>query len=88
MAETEAATPGEPGDADAGMSFEASTERLTSIVKQLEGGELSLEKSLELFEEGVKVARVAQARLDAAEKRVDELLGTSESGEIRTRPFE
>jgi exodeoxyribonuclease VII small subunit len=70
------------------LSFEASAERLTTIVKQLESGELSLEESLQLFEEGVKVAREAQGRLDAAEKRVDELLGTNADGELRTRPFE
>lgn len=81
MPETDTA----PGET---LSFEASAERLTTIVKQLETGELSLEESLRLFEEGVKVARVAQARLDAAEKRVDELLGTDADGELRTRPFE
>ena len=70
------------------LSFEASAERLTTIVKELESGELSLEQSLQLFEEGVRVARQAQARLDAAEKRVDELLGTNTNGELRTRPFE
>lgn len=69
-------------------SFEASAERLQTIVEQLESGELALEKSLELFEEGVKVARDAQARLDAAEKRVEELLGVDEDGRARTRPFE
>ncbi len=70
------------------LSFEASAERLTTIVKELESGELSLEDSLQLFEEGVRVAREAQARLDAANKRVDELLGTHPDGELRTRPFE
>ena len=69
-------------------SFEASAERLQVIVDQLESGELPLEKSLELFEEGVKVARDAQARLDSAEKRVEELLGVDEDGRPRTRPFE
>jgi exodeoxyribonuclease VII small subunit len=69
-------------------SFEASAERLQVIVEQLEGGELSLEDSLRLFEEGVRVARDAQTRLAAAEKRVDELLGIDENGEARTRPFE
>ena len=78
--------PTSPAD-DAQLSFEASTERLASIVKQLEGGELSLEDSLKLFEEGVKVARAAQARLEEAEKRVDELLGTGPDGELRTRSF-
>lgn len=78
----------EAASAPEAMSFEASAERLTTIVKELEGGELSLEDSLKLFEEGVRVARDAQARLDAAEKRVDELLGTNADGELRTRPFE
>lgn len=78
----------EPGDAADAPSFEASAERLQTIVEQLESGELPLERSLELFEEGVKVARDAQARLDAAEKRVEELLGVDEDGRARTRPFE
>jgi exodeoxyribonuclease VII small subunit len=69
-------------------SFEASAERLGAIVQQLESGELPLEKSLELFEEGVRVARQAQARLDEAEKRVDELLGVDAEGQARTRPFQ
>ena len=70
------------------MSFEASTERLKVIVQQLESGELSLEKSLELFEEGVRVARAAQQRLDEAEKRVEELIGVGASGEAKTRELD
>ena len=70
------------------LSFEASTERLKAIVQQLESGELTLEKSLELFEEGVRVARAAQARLDEAEKRVEELIGVGASGEAMTREIE
>lgn len=69
-------------------SFEASAERLATIVEQLEGGELSLEAALELFEEGVQVARAAQRRLDEAERRVDELLGVDERGEPVTRELE
>ena len=69
-------------------SFEASAERLTDIVQQLESGELPLEQSLKLFEEGVRVARAAQARLDDAEKRVEELLGVDADGKPKTRPFE
>ncbi|MBM4358104.1 MAG: exodeoxyribonuclease VII small subunit [Deltaproteobacteria bacterium] len=75
----------EPATAE---SFEASAERLGAIVKHLEGGDLPLEEALRLFEEGVKVARAAQARLEAAEKRVDELLGLDDNGQPRTRPFE
>ena len=68
-------------------SFEQSAEQLSTIVQRLESGELPLEQSLELFEEGVRVARCARARLDQAEKRVEELLGIDEDGEQRTRPF-
>jgi exodeoxyribonuclease VII small subunit len=76
------------GEPAAEESFEASAERLGAIVKQLEGGELPLEDALRLFEEGVRVARAAQARLEQAERRVDELLGLDEQGQPRTRPFE
>ncbi len=69
-------------------SFEASTERLGEIVRQLESGDLPLEQALRLFEEGVKVARAAQARLDQAERKVEELLGVDAQGEPITRPFE
>ena len=62
------------------ISFEASLERLTSIVEKLEGGELPLEESLQLFEEGVRLARTAQSCLDGAEKRVEELLSIAADG--------
>jgi exodeoxyribonuclease VII small subunit len=62
------------------QSFEADMARLTAIVEHLEGGDLPLEESLRLFEEGVRLSRAAQARLDAAEKRVEELLGIDDDG--------
>jgi exodeoxyribonuclease VII small subunit len=40
-----------------------------------------------LFEEGVKLSRTSQARLDAAEKRVEQLLAVDEQGRARTTPF-
>ena len=61
-------------------SFEESVERLEQIVQRLESGELSLEDSLGLFEEGVTLARVSQAQLDQAERRVEELLKIDEEG--------
>ena len=66
--------------APASPSFEASLHRLTEVVEKLESGELGLEESLALFEEGVGLARAAQARLDAAEKRVEELVRIDENG--------
>jgi exodeoxyribonuclease VII small subunit len=61
-------------------SFEDAMRRLTHIVEDLEGGELSLEESLARFEEGVRLARASQARLDAAEARVEELMRIDEKG--------
>jgi exodeoxyribonuclease VII small subunit len=68
-------------------SFESAIKRLTEIVQTLERGELPLEESLRLFEEGVKLSRVSQQRLDAAEKRVEELLAVDEQGRARSVPF-
>jgi exodeoxyribonuclease VII small subunit len=62
-------------------SFEDSIRRLSEIVEQLESGDLPLEQSLKLFEEGVKLSRASQATLDGAEKRVEELLSIDEHGE-------
>jgi exodeoxyribonuclease VII small subunit len=73
--------------AGAGPSFEVAIKRLTEIVQTLERGELPLEESLRLFEEGVKLSRVSQQRLDAAEKRVEQLLAVDEQGRPRTTPF-
>jgi len=68
-------------------SFEASIQRLTAIVEQLEHGDLPLEESLRLFEEGVKLSRAAQERLDQAEKQVAELLKVEADGTPSTAPF-
>jgi exodeoxyribonuclease VII small subunit len=61
-------------------SFESSVARLGQIVEQLESGEHPLEKSLELFEEGIRLARASQATLDDAERRVEQLLTVDENG--------
>ena len=60
--------------------------RLGQIVDKLEGGELALEASLSLFEEGVKLSRFTQTRLDHAQMKVEQLLGV-EDGRAKTAPF-
>jgi exodeoxyribonuclease VII small subunit len=55
-------------------SFESSLKELEQIVQQLEGGDLPLERSLELFEQGVRLSRECQRRLDEAEHKVEILL--------------
>ncbi len=68
-------------------AFETIITRLQEVVGELERGDLPLERSLALFEEGVRLAREGGSRLDAAEARVEELLSVNEAG-VRARPFE
>ncbi len=67
--------------------FEASLSRLEEIVSSLEGGELPLEQSLKLFEEGIKLARICNARLEEAERKV-EVLMKDKTGKMTAKPFE
>ena len=55
------------------MSYEAAMKRLNEIVEALEGGELDLEKSLTLFEEGTGLVKLCNGYLDAAEQKLTAL---------------
>ena len=67
--------------------FETALARLEEIVAELESGELALEQSLKLFEEGVKLARICNARLEEAERKVEVLL-KDKAGNLITKPFD
>jgi exodeoxyribonuclease VII small subunit len=67
-------------------SFESSLASLERIVANLESGDLPLERALELFEEGVALARRCQNQLGDAERKVEMLL--RERGELKVVPFE
>jgi exodeoxyribonuclease VII small subunit len=67
------------------LSFEQAMERLDKLVAELEGGDLPLEQSLRTFEEGVRLVRFCNDRLQAAELRVRELEESSEG--VRERPL-
>ena len=67
-------------------SFESALERLEAIVDRLEAGELPLEQALAAFEEGVSLSRRCAGELEAAERRIELLVG-GESGTL-TEPFE
>lgn len=54
-------------------SYEALYTRLQAVVARLEGGELPLDETLELYEQGVQIAAACQRLLDQAELRVQEL---------------
>lgn len=59
-------------------NFEASLGSLEQIVKELERGDLPLEESLKLFEDGVRLARECQERLNQAERRIEVLMRDTE----------
>jgi len=67
-------------------TFESSLDELEQIVRELEQGELPLERSLELFEQGVKLSRECQERLNQAERRI-EILMRDNQGRPVARPF-
>ena len=67
-------------------SFEESLKKLESIVEQLEKGDLALEQSLTLFEEGVSLSAVCKTELDTAEGKVQMLI-RQRDGSLKPEPF-
>ena len=70
------------------MDFEKKLNRLEEIVSKMEKGDLALEDSLKLFEEGVKLSRECQTKLNEAEVRVKKLTGFDSNGQPLTENFE
>jgi len=68
-------------------SFETSLEALEEIVHKLEQGDLPLEESLGLFEQGIRLSRECQERLSQAERRIEILL-RDQQGRPTVAPFE
>lgn len=70
------------------MDFEKKLSRLEQIVQKMEKGELELEESLKLFEEGVKLSRECHTQLNEAEVKVKKLVGFDAEGKPQTENFE
>ncbi len=69
------------------MDFEKKIERLETIVQKMEKGDLSLEDSLKLFEEGVKLSRECHQSLNEAEVKVKQLIGMDSQGNPQFADF-
>ena len=67
--------------------FEDALEKLEKIVSKLEEGDIPLEESLKLFEEGIRLSRFCNQKLDEAEKRVEILL-KDKNGTLKPQPFD
>jgi len=68
------------------MKFEDYLEKLEKIVQQLEEGELTLDESVELYQEGMNISKICLKMLDQAKQRVEELVIKGE-GEYSLNPF-
>jgi exodeoxyribonuclease VII small subunit len=67
-------------------SFESGLEELEKIVKEMESGELPLERALELFEKGMSVSATCRKQLEEAESRVEILIRKGEK--VQAEPFQ
>ena len=70
---------------DATLSFETGLQQLEAIVKEMESGELPLERALELFERGMKLSDTCRKQLEEAETRVEVLM--KRAGEVHPEPL-
>ena len=69
------------------VKFEEAIKKLEVIVEELEGGDISLDESLAKYEEGIRLSRICQKKLEVARKKV-EILVKSKNGKINLEPFE
>lgn len=68
------------------IKFENAIQRLEKIVDDLEKGELDIDKSLEIFEEGIKMSRVCSKKLNEAEAKIEKLT-QDQKGELVSELF-
>jgi exodeoxyribonuclease VII small subunit len=70
------------------LSFEDALRALEDIVRKLEGGEVPLDNSITLYERGEKLRQHCQARLDAAQVKIEQIIAGADGQAAGTRPFD
>jgi exodeoxyribonuclease VII small subunit len=78
----------ETGPDIAAMTFEQALKALEDVVRRLEGGEVPLDESIGLYERGEALRRHCQARLDAAQARIDKIVAGPDGKASATVPFD
>ncbi|MBT4374539.1 MAG: exodeoxyribonuclease VII small subunit [Nitrospina sp.] len=68
------------------LKFEKAMTRLENIVEELERGDLDIDKSLEIFEEGIKMSRLCSKKLNEAEAKIEKL-SKGKKGDLITELF-
>lgn len=72
----------------AAMTFEDALRALEDVVRKLESGEVPLDDSISLYERGEALRRHCQARLDAAQARIERIVAGPDDAAIGTQPFD
>lgn len=70
------------------MSFEDALRALEQVVRRLESGEAKLDESIDLYEQGEKLRALCQARLDAAQARIEKIVAGPGGAPSHTVPFD
>ena len=69
-------------------SFEDALKALEEIVRKLESGEAPLDESIALYEQGHQLRALCQARLDAAQAKIEQIVLGADGAPAATRPFD
>ena len=72
----------------AAMSFEAAVRALEEVVRRLESGDVPLDESITLYERGEDLRRHCQARIDAAQARIEKIVVGADGAAAGTRPLD
>jgi exodeoxyribonuclease VII small subunit len=78
----------EPGPDISQMTFEDALKALEDVVRKLETGEVPLDQSIDLYERGEKLRKHCQARLDAAQARIEKIVAGPDGKAVGTEPFD
>lgn len=70
------------------LSFEDALRALEDVVRRLESGEVPLDESITLYEQGEKLRQHCQARLDSAQARIEKIVAGPDGKAARTAPFD
>ncbi len=73
-------------EAEKALSFEGALKRLETIVEEMESGEIDLDAMIAAFEEGQRLVKVCNEKLNEVEKRIEKLVKT-DADEVQTEPF-
>jgi exodeoxyribonuclease VII small subunit len=70
------------------MTFEDALRALEEVVGKLERGDVALDESIDLYELGEKLRKHCQARLDAAQARIERIVASADGAAVGARPFD